>query len=209
VLGLLVGLESAGVPLPGETALIAASVLAKRGSLEIELVIVVAAAAAIIGDNLGYVVSRRYGRQLMTRPGRTQARRLDVLERGEAFFDRHGPKAVFLGRWITGLRVWASWLAGITHMPWRSFLVWNALGGISWAITVGVTGYLMGTAAEQIVEKAGIGTAILAGVLAVGAYVYFVRRRRRHRAVDHQSSVVGAEPEASPAPEPSRSSTDV
>ena len=92
---------------------------------------------------------------------------------------------------------------------WRSFVIWNALGGISWAITVGVTGYLVGTAAEQIVEKAGIGAAILAGVLAVGAYVYFVRRRRRHRAVDHQSSVVGAEPEASPAPEPSRSSTDV
>ena len=181
MLGLLVGLESAGVPLPGETALIAAAVLAKRGNLEIELVIAVAAAAAIIGDNLGYVVSRRYGRQLMTRPGRTQARRLAVLERGEAFFDRHGPKAVFLGRWITGLRVWASWLAGITHMPWRSFLVWNALGGITWAITVGVTGYLLGTAAEQIVEKAGIGAAILIGVLAVGAYVYFVRRRRHRR----------------------------
>ncbi len=181
VLGLLVGLESAGIPLPGETALIAAAALAKHGGLEIEIVIAVAAAAAIIGDSLGYAVSRRYGRRLLTRPGRTQARRMDVLARGEAFFDRHGPKAVFFGRWITGLRVWASWLAGITHMPYRQFLMWNALGGITWAITVGIVGYLVGTAAEEIVEKAGLGAAILVAVVVVGALVFFHVRRGRHR----------------------------
>jgi membrane protein DedA with SNARE-associated domain len=181
VLGLLVGLESAGVPLPGETALITASVLAKHGGLEIEAVIGVAAVAAIIGDNLGYLVSRRYGRGLLTRPGRTQARRLEVLARGEAFFDRHGPKAVFFGRWIAGLRVWASWLAGITHMPYRDFLLWNALGGISWAITVGVVGYVVGTAAEEIVTRAGLGAAVLAAVLVVGALVVLHVRRQRHR----------------------------
>jgi membrane protein DedA with SNARE-associated domain len=180
--------------------LIAAAVLAKHGNLEIELVIAVAAAAAIIGDNLGYLVSRRYGRQLLTRPGRTQARRLEILERGEAFFERHGPKAVFLGRWITGLRVWASWLAGITHMPWRSFLLWNALGGITWAITVGVTGYLLGTAAEQIIETAGIGAAIAIAVLAVGAYIY-CHRRGKHRVASRRASVVRE-------PEPSRPTSD-
>jgi membrane protein DedA with SNARE-associated domain len=181
VLGLLVGLESSGIPLPGETALIAASALAKHGSLEIEVVIAVAAAAAIIGDSLGYTVSRRYGRRLLTRPGRTQARRLEVLARGEAFFDRHGPKAVFFGRWITGLRVWASWLAGITHMPYRQFLLWNALGGISWAITVGIVGYIVGTAAEQIIERAGLGAAIVVGLVIIGALAYFHFRRERRR----------------------------
>ena len=195
VLGLLVGLESAGIPLPGETALVAGSALAKNGGLEIEVVIAVAAAAAIIGDSAGYAVSRRYGRRLLTRPGRTQARRMDVLTRGEAFFDRHGPKAVFFGRWITGLRVWASWLAGITHMPYRQFLMWNALGGITWAITIGVLGYIVGTAAERVVERAGLGAAILIGVLAIAALIYFHVRRGRRKAVSRQSSVVTTEPE--------------
>ncbi len=195
VLGLLVGLESAGIPLPGETALIAGSALAKNGGLEIEVVIAVAAAAAIIGDSAGYAVSRRYGRRLLTRPGRTQARRMDVLTRGEAFFDRHGPKAVFFGRWITGLRVWASWLAGITHMPYRQFLMWNALGGITWAITIGVLGYIVGTAAERVVERAGLGAAILIGVLAIAALIYFHVRRGRRESVSRQSSVVTTEPE--------------
>ena len=154
--------------------------MAKHGGLEIEVVIAVAAAAAIIGDSAGYAVSRRYGRRLLTRPGRTQARRMDVLTRGEAFFERHGPKAVFFGRWITGLRVWASWLAGITHMPYRQFLMWNALGGITWAITIGLLGYIVGAAAEEIVTKAGLGAGILVGVLVIAALVYFhVRRGRR------------------------------
>jgi membrane-associated protein len=201
VLGLLVGLESAGIPLPGETALIAASALAKHGGLEIEVVIAVAAAAAIIGDSCGYAVSRRYGRRLLTRPGRTQARRLEVLGRGEAFFDRHGPKAVFFGRWITGLRVWASWLAGITHMPYRQFLLWNALGGISWAITVGVVGYVVGTAAEQIVEKAGLGAAIAVGVIVAGALVYLHVRRGRHKPA-------GVQPPQAAEPEPEHATRD-
>jgi len=194
VLGLLVGLESAGIPLPGETALIAGSALAKSGGLEIEVVIAVAAAAAIIGDSTGYAVSRRYGRRLLTRPGRTQARRLGVLTRGEAFFDRHGPKAVFFGRWITGLRVWASWLAGITHMPYRQFLMWNALGGITWAITIGVLGYIVGTAAERVVETAGLWAAILIGVLVIAALIYFHWRRGRREVVSRQSSEAGPEP---------------
>lgn len=176
------GLESAGVPLPGETALVASAVLAKQGSLQIELVIAIAAAAAIIGDNLGYLASRRVGRRLLTRPGRRQARRLEILDRGEAFFDRHGAKAVFLGRWITGLRVWASWLAGITEMPWRSFVLWNALGGITWATTVGIAGYLLGSAAEKIISKAGLGAAIAVAVALVVAHAYLHRRRRRGRA---------------------------
>ena len=117
--------ESSGVPVPGETALITASVLASRGKLQIEVVIVIAATAAIVGDNIGYLIGRKGGRWLLERPGRFHRERLRVLETGEPFFQRHGPKAVFFGRFILGLRVWASWLAGATRMDWRSFVLWT------------------------------------------------------------------------------------
>ncbi len=127
LLFLVVMAESSGVPIPGETALIAAGVLASQGKLQIELVIPIAAAAAIIGDNIGYQIGRKGGRWLLERPGRFERQRRQVLVTGEPFFERHGPKAVFFGRFMLGLRVWASWLAGATHMRWRSFFLWNAL----------------------------------------------------------------------------------
>src|ERR1017187_5876393 len=128
----LVMAESGGVPIPGETALITAAVLASGGKLSIELVIVLAAAGAIVGDNIGYLIGGRGGRWILERPGRFPPQRLDVLRTGEPFFERHGPKAVFFGRFVLGLRVWASWLAGATRMHWRSFAFWNACGGIAW-----------------------------------------------------------------------------
>jgi membrane protein DedA with SNARE-associated domain len=180
-LGGLIAAESGGLPVPGETALVTAGVLSQQDKLEIWIVIVVAASAAIIGDNIGYAVSRRVGRRLLERPGRTQQRRLALLDRGERFFERHGAKAVFFGRWIAGLRIWASWLAGITGMHWRTFLLWNALGGITWAITVGLAGYAIGKTAETVIQTAGLAVGITAVVLAVTAYaVWHWRRRRRH-----------------------------
>jgi membrane protein DedA with SNARE-associated domain len=175
----LVGAESSGVPVPGETALIAAGVLASRphAGLALPAVIAVAALAAIIGDNVGYLIGRHGGRRLLERPGRFASHRHKVLEVGEPFFERHGPKAVFFGRWILGLRVWASWLAGITHMPWRSFLVYNALGGISWAVTIGVLAYVAGSGIEALIRDFGAGVLVLVAVAA--ATLYFVRRRRR------------------------------
>ena len=180
-LGGLIAAESGGLPVPGETALVTAGVLAQQGRLEIAVVIAIAAAAAIVGDNIGYAVSRRVGRRLLERPGRTQQRRLELLERGEGFFERHGPKAVFFGRWIAGLRIWASWLAGITGMEWRSFLLWNALGGITWAVTVGLAGYAIGKTAETVIQTAGLAVGITAVVLAATGYAWWHwRRRRRH-----------------------------
>lgn len=183
LLAFLVGAEASGVPLPGETALIASSVLASQGDLSIEVVIPVAAAAAIIGDNIGYVIGSRVGRRLLTRPGRGQARRLALLRRGDALFQRHGAKAVFFGRWIGGLRVWASWLAGMTSMPWRSFLLWNALGGIGWALCFGLLGYFGGAAAARLVEQVGIEVAISIGAALVVGYLIvrwgLARRRSR------------------------------
>src|SRR5689334_13644654 len=107
-LAALVGSESTGVPVPGETALIAAALLAHAGRLELPAVIAVAATAAIVGDNLGYLIGRRGGRWLLERPGPFRGYRLELLRRGEPFFERHGPKAVFLGRWVSGLRVAAA-----------------------------------------------------------------------------------------------------
>jgi membrane protein YqaA with SNARE-associated domain len=117
-LGALIGAESTGVPVPGETALLAAAVLAERGELDIELVIAVAATAAIVGDNLGYWIGRKGGRRLFELRGPLHRHRHTALARGESFFARHGPKAVFLGRWIAWLRIASAWLAGITHMHW-------------------------------------------------------------------------------------------
>jgi membrane protein DedA with SNARE-associated domain len=173
-----VGVEASGVPVPGETALIAAAVLASQGELSIELVIAIAAAAAIVGDNIGYWLGRRYGRRLIERPGRTKMRRLAALARGEQLFDRHGPKAVFLGRWIALLRIWAAWLAGIAGMPWRSFLLWNALGGIGWALFFGLLGYWGGEATAELVARVGVGAAVAVGVAAVVLWVMLHRRRR-------------------------------
>jgi membrane protein DedA with SNARE-associated domain len=166
----LVGAEASGVPVPGETALITASVLASRGGLAIEAVIPIAAAAAIVGDNIGYLLGARYGRRLLTRPGRTYEHRVKALQRGDELFERHGAKAVFFGRWIAGLRVWASWLAGMTAMPWRQFLVWNALGGMGWALCFGLVGYFGGNAVAHVVERVGLGAAIAAVAVVVLVY---------------------------------------
>jgi membrane protein DedA with SNARE-associated domain len=179
VLFLLVMAESGGVPVPGETALITAGILASQGNLQIELVIVLAAAAAIVGDNLGYQIGRKGGRWLLERPGRFHRQRLQVLASGEPFFERHGPKAVFFGRFLIGLRVWASWLAGATHMRWRSFVFWNACGGICWATAIGLLAYFLGHAAGNAIKTFGLFG--LAAVLVVvgGLLIAHFRHRRR------------------------------
>jgi membrane protein DedA with SNARE-associated domain len=177
VLALLVGGESAGVPLPGETALITASILASQGKLSLPLVIAVAAAAAIVGDNIGYELGRLGARRVLSRPGRFEERRQEFLRRGEAFFERHGSKTVFLGRWLPFLRVTAAWLAGANRMPWPRFFAWNAAGGISWAISVGVFAYLAGEVAVRILHDAGYVVLGLVALGLVGLAVWYVFRR--------------------------------
>ena len=178
ILFLLVGVEASGVPVPGETALIAAGILASKGKLDITFVILVAATAAIVGDNVGYLIGRTGGRRLLERPGFLEHQRRRVLETGEPFFDRHGAKAVFLGRWVAGLRIAASWLAGISHMPWRVFVFWNALGGIAWATSVGLLAYFLGHTAEKIFKTVGV-AGVGVAVLAVVGYAAWRRRQER------------------------------
>jgi membrane protein DedA with SNARE-associated domain len=110
-----------------------------------------------------------------------------VLEIGDPFFKRHGPKAVFLGRWITGLRVWTSWLAGASDMRWPTFMVWNALGGIAWATSVALAAYYGGTGVEKVFSKIGLYGGIAAAVVAVLALLYVVRRLKQRRAAPREA----------------------
>jgi membrane-associated protein len=184
----LVAAESSGVPIPGETALITAAVLASQGKLEIALVIPIAAVAAIVGDNIGYQIGRRGGRWLLQRPGRFQRQRLQVLALGEPFFERHGPKAVFFGRFLLGLRVWASWLAGATRMPWRSFFLWNALGGVCWATGIGLLAYFLGNAAGNAISTFGLYGVVAVVIAAISVFVAHRRHQRGMRdSLDHRT----------------------
>jgi membrane protein DedA with SNARE-associated domain len=179
LLFLAVMAESSGVPVPGETGLIAAAVAASQGKLQIELVVAIAAVAAIVGDNIGYQIGRKGGRWLLERPGRFEGQRRQVIVTGEPFFKRHGPKAVFFGRFILGLRVWASWLAGATHMHWRSFFLWNALGGVCWATAIGLLAYFLGNAAGNAIQTFGLFGLFAVLVVLVGL---FLAHRRHSRA---------------------------
>ena len=181
LLFLLVMSESGGVPIPGETALIAAAVLASQGKLQIELVIPLAAAAAIVGDNIGYVIGRKGGRWLLR-----ATRRLPppapggAARRASRSSSVHGPKAVFFGRFLLGLRIWASWLAGATRMRWRSFVLWNALGGISWASAIGLIAYFLGHSAGNALEAFGL-YGLVAVLVAIVSALILHRRHARHR----------------------------
>ena len=163
------------MPLPGETALIAAAVLAHSGELRIELVIPIAALAAIVGDNIGYLIGRRGARALLLLPGPFRSRREAFFEQGEPFFARHGAKAVFLGRFTAVLRVAVAWLAGAHRMRWAVFFFWNALGAIAWACLVGLLAYLLGPVVERFLAVFGLASALAGAAL---VYVLFARRRR-------------------------------
>jgi membrane protein DedA with SNARE-associated domain len=174
----IIGLESMGVPSPGETALVAAAVLASSGKLNIVLVIVIGIASAIVGDNVGFLLGRRYGRTAFMAPGPFLHHRVRAIRYGDGFFKRHGAKAVFLGRWIALVRFATAWLAGINRMPFPLFFFWNALGGITWGITYGLVGYFGGKAAAHVLAEAGIAGLVVMVLTAVGGWVV-VRRRER------------------------------
>ena len=150
-------LESFGIPLPGETALIAFGILASQGNYSIVSVIVVAAAGAIIGDNLGYwLIGRLGGRKLFERWAFLRRYSERFLPAAERMMARHGGKTVFFGRFITVLRYTAAWVAGIGRMDWWKFLFWNAAGGICWATAVGLVAYYSGHAAADAIQRYGI-----------------------------------------------------
>jgi membrane protein DedA with SNARE-associated domain len=179
VLPAIIGLESMGIPSPGETALVLAAVVASQGKLHIWLVILIGAASAIAGDNIGYLLGRRYGRDVFVARGPLHSHRARAVAYGDRFFERHGARAVFLARWIALVRFAAAWLAGINRMPFRVFFFWNALGGITWGVTFGLVGYYAGEAGAGVLAKVGLIGAIILAVSALAAIVFLVVRARR------------------------------
>ena len=180
----VVMLESFGLPLPGETALIFFGVLASKGHYNIAWVIAVTAAAAIIGDNLGYWLIGRWGGRALFRRNRWLQRWSDrVLPGSERIMQRHGGKTVFFGRFVAILRFTAAWVAGLGRMPWWRFLFWNAAGGITWAVLVGLVAYYSGQAAADAIQRYGLfaaaGVIVLVVLGAVG--LHFARRRLEDR----------------------------
>ncbi len=175
----LLTLESFGLPVPGETALIACSVLASQGSLSIAWVIVVGVLAAIIGDNLGYWAAREGGRPLLERYRLTRRYAETYLPRGERFFAKHGGKAVFIGRFVAVLRVTTAWVAGISRMHWWRFFFWNAAGGIVWATSVALISYYLGDAAASAFSRYGLYAA--GGAILLSAIGFLIVRRLEKR----------------------------
>jgi membrane protein DedA with SNARE-associated domain len=179
LLFLVVALESLGVPVPGETALIAAAALAARGHMKIALVVAVAAAAAIIGDAGGYWGGRRGGIAFVRRFGKFFRMDDAKLAHIRRFFERHGAKTVFFGRFIALLRTWAALFAGMGEMPYGTFTLYNASGGILWAATFGAVGYLFGKNLERLQNIVGDASWALAAVVVVAIVALWIWRRRR------------------------------
>lgn len=184
-------IESSGIPFPGETMLLLASFYAAANPHHLSLPLIIASAAlgAIIGDNLGYTVGRTGGRAIVQRYGHYIGLKPEKLTQAEKFFARHGNKTVFFGRFIAVLRAWAAFLAGVNHMPWPTFLLYNAAGGILWATIFGTLGYYAGRLFHnnfgKVQQFAGtisltIGAAIVVVALVI-VVVAVIRRKAAHQ----------------------------
>jgi len=177
---LFIAIESTGIPFPGETMLLVASIYAGRThQLSILLVIVAAASGAILGDNLGFLVGREGGFRLLRRYGRYI--RLDErkVKLGLYLFRRHGSKVVFFGRFVAVLRAWAAFLAGTNRMPWPPFLLFNALGGIVWAVVYGLGGYFLGQSIDRLEGPVGTITIVLAAIIIIVSLIFVWRNERK------------------------------
>ena len=173
-------LENLGIPVPGETVLLAAGFFAKQGTLRLSIVIPCAIVAAILGDNFGYWIGRRGGRKFIERRGKyigLSAKRFSTVE---AHFRKRGPRTIFTARFISGLRVIAALAAGATHVPWPTFLLYNAAGAVAWATTMGFLGFLFGQSWSLLEHWVGGAGLVVVGLVAA-AILFAVLRRQRTR----------------------------
>jgi membrane protein DedA with SNARE-associated domain len=175
VVAAVVGLESMGIPLPGETMLVSAAVYAgATHQLNILMVIAWATIGAILGDNAGYLIGKRFGYPLLLRHGSLLGITTSRIKLGQYLFLRHGGKVVFFGRFIAVLRVLAASLAGVNCMPWPRFLVCNAAGAVVWAGSYGTLAYLLGDRVQRFTKPVGI-TIIVAAIAGAVLLIKFVR----------------------------------
>ena len=181
--GLGILIESAGVPFPGETLLLAAAAWAAARHHSIVLVIVFGFIGATAGADLGYFLGYRGGRPFVEKFGAMFRVRPEHIARAELFFARHGDRTILLARFVLGLRTWASMLAGMSHMPFWRFQVFSAIGGFAWAAVIGLVGYFLGSnlpLIEALVRDVGIvGLLIIAIVVAL----FVLAQRRASRPV--------------------------
>ncbi len=173
-------LENLGVPVPGETVLLAAGFFAKQGTLRLSIVIPCAIVAAILGDNFGYWIGRRGGRKFIERRGKYIGMSTERLTSVEAYFRKHGPRTIFIARFISGLRVVAALAAGATHVPWPTFLGYNAAGAVAWGTTMAFLGYLFGQSWSLLEHWVGGAGLVLIG-LAAAVFLFVILRRQRTR----------------------------
>jgi membrane protein DedA with SNARE-associated domain len=173
-------LENTGLPVPGETALLAGAALAHYGQLSLPWVIVSAIAGATLGDNLGFLIGRRGGRRIAERHGWRVGLTPPRLAEFDRFFQRHGPKTVFVARFITGLRVVGAVLAGGSGMKWPVFVFYNATGAVVWCTVVACAGYSLAYSWETLERWIGR-SGLIALALAAAAGVIVVLRARRNR----------------------------
>lgn len=174
----IVGLESLGVPLPGETILILASVYAATHDGNIAMVIAAATVGAIVGDNIGYLIGREFGYRLVLKFGSYVGLTEGRIKLGQYLFQKYGGTVVFFGRFFAVLRFLAAFLAGVNQLAWHRFLVANALGGLVWASIVGISAYTLGRSIHQVQGPAGAaGIAVAVGIV-ITIFIYL----RRHEA---------------------------
>lgn len=186
---LFVMIESSGIPFPGETMLLLAAFYAAIDHhLQIPFVIGCAALGAIVGDNIGFYVGRTGGKALVERYGRYLFLKPEHLARAEKFFARHGDKTVFFGRFVAVLRAWAAFLAGVNQMRWRTFLIYNAAGGIIWATIFGLLGFYAGrvfhdnfTQVEHLARNISWALGGLVVLVAIITAVIIYRRRKTNQ----------------------------
>jgi membrane protein DedA with SNARE-associated domain len=188
---IIVFMETAGIPLPGEITLILSGVAAHAGDLQPVQLIIIGSIAAIGGDNVGYLVGRFGGRKIVLRLahlGHVDS----MLGWGERFFAKHGGKTVFLARWTAGLRIFGAWIAGMTHMPWRTFFFWNAAGGITWVTATVMAGYLFSDSVKRIEGWFGTGGKIAAIVVLVAGVGYGLHRLHHRQVAARKAEMAAA-----------------
>ncbi len=179
-------LECMGIPVPGETALVATALYAgSTHQFGLALVVIVAATAAILGDNIGYLVGRSIGVRLIMRYGRYVRLNEPRLKVGQYLFIRHGGKIVFFGRFIAILRTYSAILAGVNLMKWRHFLFMNALGGICWASIFGIGAYILGNTFTRVAGPVALLLFIAAiGCVAAGMIFFRYHEKQLERRAD-------------------------
>ncbi len=190
----LVGAESLGIPLPGETILVAAALYAgSTHKLSVWAIFAVAAAAAITGDNIGFWIGDKGGYRLLHRYGRYIRADETKIKIGRLIFDRHGGKVVFFGRFVSVLRTYAAFLSGTLKMRWRRFLPYNASGGIAWAAIYSFVPYAIGNTINTASKPVDIGLGVVAvAIVAVGIWV--IRRHAGRLAIQAEAAYPGPLP---------------